>query len=169
MLSTSRLVLRPFNDADAGFILVLLNDPAFHRYIGDKGVRTKEDARAYIAAGPAAMYRQYGFCLFRVALSGTDEPIGMCGLLKRDMLDAPDIGFAFLPQYRSQGYAFEAAREVLRDACERLKLDRVMAIVNAENASSKALLAKLGMHFVRTAPAPGGEREVEVWEVRSES
>jgi RimJ/RimL family protein N-acetyltransferase len=115
------------------------------------------------------MYRQYGFALLRVSLRGSDEPIGMCGLLKRDMLDAPDIGFAFLPQHWSKGYALEAAQAVMDDARERLKLPRVMAIVNAENASSKALLAKLGMRFVRTEPVPGENREVEVWEARSES
>src|SRR5690349_5438916 len=130
IIATQRLLLREFTTDDAPFILELLNDPAFLRYIGDKKVRTLDDAREYLVNGPIAMYQRHGFGLYRVELNETHTPIGMCGLLKREELPQPDIGFAFLPDYRNKGFAFEAAAAVLQDARERLQLDRVLAIVN---------------------------------------
>ena len=149
VLETERLILRHFNTDDAPFILTLLNEPAFLRYIGDKKVRTLDDARQYILNGPRASYERHGFGLCQVELKHTHAPIGMCGLLKRDELPDPDIGFAFLPDYRNKGFAFEAAAAVLKDARERLKLNRILAIVNPDNDASIKLLQKLGFTFER--------------------
>jgi RimJ/RimL family protein N-acetyltransferase len=149
VLETERLNLRGFTFDDAPFILTLLNDPAFLRFIGDKKVRTLEDARQYMANGPMASYAQHGFGLNLVELKDSQTPIGMCGLLKREDLPDPDIGFAFLPDFRSKGFAFEAASAVLNDARERLKLNRFLAIVNPDNDASINLLEKLGMKFER--------------------
>ncbi len=150
VLETERLILRHFNLDDATFILTLLNEPSFLRYIGDKKVRTLDDARQYILTGPRASYEQHGFGLYQVELKDSHTPVGMCGLLKRDDLPDADIGFAFLPDYWNQGFAFEAAAAVLNDARERLKLDRVLAIVNPDNDASIKLLEKLGFRFERT-------------------
>jgi RimJ/RimL family protein N-acetyltransferase len=149
LLQTGRLVLRQLTDDDAPFILTLLNEPSFLRYIGDKNVRSLADARAYIRTGPAASYERHGFGLCLVELNDSHTAIGMCGLLKRDELPDPDIGFAFLPDFWSKGFAFEAATAVLRDARERLKLPRVLAIVNPDNEASIKLLQKLGLRFER--------------------
>jgi RimJ/RimL family protein N-acetyltransferase len=149
VLETERLILRHFNTDDAPFILTLLNEPAFLRYIGDKKVRTLDDARQYILNGPRASYERHGFGLCQVELKHAHAPIGMCGLLKRDELPDPDIGFAFLPDYRNKGFAFEAAAAVLKDARERLKLNRILAIVNPDNDASIKLLQKLGFTFER--------------------
>ena len=149
VLETKRLILRQFNVDDAPFILTLLNEPSFLRYIGDKKVRTHDDARQYILNGPQASYTQHGFGLYQVELKHYRTPAGMCGLLKRDELPEPDIGFAFLPDYWNKGLAFEAASAVLNDARERLKLDRLLAIVNPDNDASIKLLEKLGFSFER--------------------
>ena len=109
VLETKRLILRRLCADDAEFILELLNQPSFLRYIGDKGVRNTEDAIRYIQTGPVASYDRFGFGLYLVELKESDVSIGMCGLLKRETLPDVDIGFAFLPGYWSQGYAFEAA------------------------------------------------------------
>lgn len=156
ILETARLRLREFLDADAPFVLELLNDPAFIRNIGDRGVRTIDDAREYIQNGPRASYVRHGFGLWVVDLKATGDSIGTCGLLKRDTLDAVDVGFAFLPAYRGQGYGFESAGAVLRHARDVLQLPRVVAIVNADNEGSARLLEKLGMAFERIVqPFPG--------------
>lgn len=147
VLETERLLLRPFTTDDASFILILLNEPSFLRYIGDKKVRTLEDARQYLSNGPVASYQRNGYGLLLVELKETNTAIGMCGLLKRDELPDADIGFAFLPDYWNQGFAFEAAAAVMKDAREQLKLDRILAIVNPDNYASMKLLERLGLRF----------------------
>jgi RimJ/RimL family protein N-acetyltransferase len=149
ILSTERLSIREMvEDADAPFILELLNDPSFIRNIGDRHVRTTDGARTYIRTGPVASYEQFGFGLWLVDLKdGT--PIGMCGLLRREVLEDVDVGFAYLPAYQSKGYGFEAARAVLDFARDVLQRQRVVAIVNADNTASARLVEKLGMHFER--------------------
>jgi RimJ/RimL family protein N-acetyltransferase len=147
ILETERLVLRRVSSDDAEFILELLNQPSFLRYIGDKGVRTAEDAVRYIQTGPVASYERFGFGLYLVELKETRVPIGMCGLLKRDTLLDPDVGFAFLPDYWSQGYAFEAASGVMRYGGEVLGLPRIVAITSLDNDASIRLLEKIGLKF----------------------
>jgi RimJ/RimL family protein N-acetyltransferase len=155
VLETERLVLRWLAAEDADFILELMNDPDWLRYIGDRGIRTADDARNYIATGPVAMYSRLGFGLYAVELKESHAPIGICGLLKRDWLEEVDVGFAFLPAFRGMGYAHEAAAATLEHARTALGRDRILAIVSPENDDSIRLLTKLGLTFERMGqPAP---------------
>lgn len=147
VVETERLTLRRLEAGDAEFILGLLNDPSFLRFIGDKGVRTLDDARQYIANGPIASYERFGFGLYLTERSEDRAPIGICGLLKRDSLDDVDVGFAFLPRFWAKGYAFEAASAVLAYGRNVLGLRRIVAITSPDNESSIRLLEKLGMRF----------------------
>src|SRR5580698_5337536 len=148
VIRTARLDLRELDPGDAEFILELLNEPGFIRFIGDKGVRTLADARDYIHHGPKDSYARNGFGLYAACLrDGT--PIGMCGLVKRDGLDDPDVGFAFLSRYWSKGYAVESAGAVLSYAVEVLHLERIVAITSPDNWSSIAVLEKIGFKFER--------------------
>ena len=149
ILSTERLLVREMTEDDAPFILELLNDPSFIRNIGDRHVKTLDDARAYIRTGPAASYARHGFGLWLVELKDARIPAGMCGLLKREVLDDVDIGFAYVPAHQSKGYGFEAAAAVLAYARDVLRLARVAAIVNVDNDVSARLVEKLGMTFDR--------------------
>jgi ribosomal-protein-alanine N-acetyltransferase len=155
MLQTSRLTIRELTPADAAFVLELLNEPAFHRYIGDKGVRDLAGAEKYIREGPQASYAKHGFGLWRVALKADDTPVGMCGLLKRDFLDHPDLGYALLARHGGKGYAFEAASATLAHARSTLKLGPLHALTAPENPASIRLLDKLGFRFERMINAPG--------------
>ena len=146
---TERLRLRWLTVDDAPFIVELLNDPSFIRYIGDKAVRNLEDARRYISDGPVKSYEIYGFGLNLVELKSDRIPIGICGVLKRDTLPDPDIGFAFLPAYWNCGYAFESAAAVMDHAREVLGLQRILAITTPDNQASGKLLAKIGFRFDR--------------------
>jgi RimJ/RimL family protein N-acetyltransferase len=148
VIETERLLLKRMGAQDAPFMLQLLNEPSFIRNIGDRGVRTVDAARSYIAAGPVASYERFGFGLYLVC-ARDGEPMGICGLLKRDALEDPDIGFAFLPPFWSQGYAFEAASAVKRHARDVFGLRRVVAIVDQDNSASIRLLEKLGFAFER--------------------
>lgn len=147
ILETDRLILRKLNVDDAAFILELLNTPAWWRFIGDRGVRTLEDARAYILGGPMTMYAKHGFGLYLTALKQEHTSIGLCGLIKRDTLEDVDIGFAFLPQFWAQGYAFEAANATLNYGKNSLGLKRIVAITSPDNITSAKLLNKLGLQF----------------------
>lgn len=152
VLETERLRLRQFADDDAAFVLELLNEPSWLRFIGDRGVRSLDDARAYIASGPRAMFARHGFSLLVVERRADGAALGMCGLIKRDTLDAPDIGYAFLPRAWGQGYAREAAAAMLEHGHRVLGLPRILAITDPENATSIKLLEALGMRFVEEIP-----------------
>lgn len=146
-LETSRLQIRWLDFDDAEFIFQLVNDPDWIRFIGDKGVSNFDDARNYIETGPVEMYRKYGFGLNRVALKANDKAIGICGILQRETLSEVDLGFAFLPDYRRQGYAFEASQAILEHGLKILGLQRIAAILSPQNMISANLLGKLGFRF----------------------
>jgi [ribosomal protein S5]-alanine N-acetyltransferase len=148
---TPRLWLRRLTDtdADAAFILTLVNDPDWLQFIGDKDVHTLADALAYIRSGPMSLYARFGFGLWAVALRSTGALIGICGLIKRDLWDDIDLGFALLPEHRRQGYAHEAAQATLAYARDALGLRHVIALVTPENASSIQLLERLGLRSSR--------------------
>jgi ribosomal-protein-alanine N-acetyltransferase len=150
ILETERLTLRHLSpETDAAFILRLLNEPSFLHYIGDKSVRTLDDARGYIRNGPMRSYEENGFGLYRVGLKESERAIGICGLIKRDTLPEADIGFAFLPEYWNKGYAHESAAGIMRHAREVLGLDRILAITSPDNEASGRLLEKIGLRFER--------------------
>lgn len=144
-------MLRWLAEDDAGFILELMNDPDWLRYIGDRGVRTVEDARDYIATRLAPPYHRLGFGLYAVELKDGGAPVGICGLVRREWLEDVDVGFAFLPRFRGMGYAREAASATLEYARSSLGLSRIAAIVSPENDGSIRLLEKLGLSFERMA------------------
>jgi RimJ/RimL family protein N-acetyltransferase len=162
ILETERLLLRRLAAGDAAFILELLNEPAFLENIGDRGARTLADARRYIAKGPVASYRKFGFGLYLVELKDSGAPIGICGLLKRESLEDVDVGFAFLRKYWSQGYARESAAAVMHYGWTTLRLPRIVAITKPNNQASIALLEKLGLGFERIIALPdhGGENKL---------
>jgi len=165
ILATDRLILRRLLLDDAEFILKLLNDPSFLRFIGDKQVRTQEDARNYIRSGPMASYERFGFGLFLTELKESSVPIGICGLLKRDTLDDVDIGFAFLPEYCGQGYGFESARATMTYGRDVLGLKRILAITSPENEASIGLLEKLGFKFEQLTKLSADAPEVKLFAI----
>lgn len=147
ILETDRLRLRTLTPDDAEFMLGLLNEPSFIRNIGDRGVRTVEDARSYILNGPVASYEKHGFGLWLVEVKKSGAPIGICGLLKRDAMDDTELGYALTPQYWSKGYALESASAVMAYAREELGLKRVVAITDTGNEGSIRLLEKIGFKY----------------------
>ncbi|MCC6328641.1 MAG: GNAT family N-acetyltransferase [Acidobacteria bacterium] len=156
ILSTERLHLREVTAADAEFILELLNTPKFKAFIGDRGVRTIADAAKYIEGRFTKSYIENGFGLWLMERAADGGPVGICGFVSRNELPDPDIGFALLPQFERQGYAFEAADAVMRYGRETLKISRVLAITTLDNESSARLLGKIGFEFEREIDM-GGE------------
>ena len=154
-LQTERLVIRELTLADAAFVLELLNDPGFHQYIGDRGVRDILGAEKYLQNGPMASYAKHGFGLWMVELKDAGGPVGICGLLQRDTLPQPDIGFAFLARHTGRGYGYESAIAVLQHGRNILKIPVILAITAEENPTSINLLQKLGFRFERMIQMPG--------------
>jgi RimJ/RimL family protein N-acetyltransferase len=163
ILETDRLRLRRLSADDADFILRLLNEPSYLQYIGDKGVRTPDDARLYILNGPVASYEKFGFGLYLVEEKESGAPVGMCGLLKRDILEDVDIGYSLVPEFWSKGYALESAQAVITFAREKLGIKRVLAVVNSDNQSSIRLLEKLGFRFERMIRLSEGDEEIKLF------
>ena len=147
ILETDRLTIRQFSTDDAEFILEVVNEPSFIQNIGDRGVRTLEDARSYILRVAVASYEKNGFGLYLVVLKESGESIGMCGLIKRNGLEDVDIGYALLPKFWSKGYALEAALAVRDYARDVVGLKRLVAITDPENQGSIRLLEKIGLKY----------------------
>jgi RimJ/RimL family protein N-acetyltransferase len=160
---TARLRLRLMELRDAHFILDLLNQESFIRQIGDKGVRNLADAGDYIEKGPMLSYQRHGYGLFLTALRTRDIPIGICGLLQRDWLDHPDIGFAFLPQYAGQGYATESALAVIDYGRRTHGLNRIVGITSVDNNASIAVLQKIGLRYEGTTTSPDSGKAMKLF------
>lgn len=148
VLATERLQLRRLELADAPFVIELVNEPGWLEYIGDKNVHSIEDAQRYLREGPIGMYERHGFGLYLVERKQDGVALGMCGLIKRDTLEYPDIGFAFLARMTGQGYAQEAAAAVVGHA-KSLRLPKLLAITTPTNHASQRVLAKVGLRFER--------------------
>jgi len=147
ILETERLILREFTTDDAIFILEILNSPTWLKFIGDRGVRTLDDARNYISDKFINSYKKHGFGLYLMREKKANAPVGMCGIIKRDTLTDPDIGFALLPRFENKGFGLEAAAATMNYAKNVLKLARIVAITDAENVQSINLLKKIGFQF----------------------
>jgi [ribosomal protein S5]-alanine N-acetyltransferase len=159
VLRTGRLVLRCLTEADAPFILELLNEQGFIDNIGDRGVRDLRGARRYVTDGPGASYQKYGYGLWLVALLESGEPIGICGLVKRVGLEDADVGYALLERFWGKGYAQEAAAATLNHARDVIGLTRVVAITAPSNIGSIAVLERIGMKAAGTIQLPGHSGE----------
>jgi RimJ/RimL family protein N-acetyltransferase len=164
-LETERLILRPLAEEDAPFMLELLNEPSYIQNIGDRKIRTEEGAKVHISKGPVASYAAHGFGLSLVMLKGTGEPIGICGLIKRETLEDVDIGYAFLPRFWSKGYAVESAFAVKQFAEEEIGLKRIVAITNPDNWRSIHVLEKIGMTFEKMIRLSEDDIELKLFSV----
>ncbi len=158
VLETERLLIRELNSAtDAEFICELLNSPKFIEFIGDRGVRSADDAAEFIEKRYRQGYRDHGYGLYLVELRSGTVPVGICGFVKRETLDAPDLGFAFLPEFEHQGYGLESAQAMLGHGREELGFDTVLAITSQNNDASGKLLEKLGFGFSGMTAMPDGD------------
>ena len=156
-IETDRLIISNLDLTDAPFIRDLLNTPGWLRFIGDRFVRNLQDAEKYLTNGPLKSYRENGFGLWKISLKGENVPIGMCGLLKRDILEHPDIGFAFLPAFIGKGYAKESVNAVLSAVYERYGIRVLKAITNPDNTVSQQLLKSAGFAYEGKVTTKEGE------------
>jgi len=165
ILETKRLILQKVSLEDASIILALLNEPSFIRNIGDRGVRTLEDASNYILNRLIASYENFDFGMYLVILKNTGSAVGLCGLVKRDSLDDVDIGYAFFPQYWSKGYASEAAQAVKEYAKNDVGLSRLVAITDPANQGSIRVLEKIGLKFEKRVKLSEDDIELDLYVV----
>jgi RimJ/RimL family protein N-acetyltransferase len=157
VLETERLRLKQFTFDDIPFVIELLNSPGWLQFIGDRNVRTPEQAKSYLENGPLKSYALNGYGLCLVERKDDGQPVGMCGILNREALDSPDIGFAFLPAFHGQGYALEIAQATIDDARETWGVSKLAAVVLEANTRSIRLLEKIGLSYVRPIQFPGSE------------
>ncbi len=163
VVETERLILRKFTLQDAPFVLNLVNTPTWLRFIGDRNVHSIEDAERYLLNGSLKSYQEHGFGFYAVLTKESFQPVGMCGLVKRDSLKDVDIGFAFLPDSAGKGYGFEAATATMSLAKNTLKLKRIIAIVDPENEISIGLIKKIGLTYERMLQLSPDDIELMLW------
>jgi RimJ/RimL family protein N-acetyltransferase len=163
VLETERLSLREMTLDDAAFLLHILNDADFLQYVGDRGIRSIDDARAYLLRGPIDSYRRHGYGMYLAVLKADESVVGLCGLVRRQELPEPDIGFAFLPQYRSRGYASEATAAILEYGSGVLALPRILAIATPDNLPSNRVLQKAGMRLDGAVRLPGDDDDLNLY------
>ncbi len=168
-IESDRILLRPLTLEDGEFILELLNTDGFIKYIGDRNVRTIEQAKTYILNGPLKSYETNGFGLSLAELKTDRTRVGMCGLLKRDYLDQADIGFAFLPRYTGKGYAYEIVKEIVRFGLQELRMEKILAIVLPENFSSVKLLEKAGFGYEKKFISPDTNEELSLYSIQGQA
>lgn len=165
ILQTERLQLRWLTVDDAPLMLAVWNDPAFVQHVGDRGVRTEEQARQSLEDGALKLYGDHGYGPYSVTTHADSQPIGVCGLFKRDNLEDPDIGFGLLPEYCRKGYALEASLAVVAHARDDMQLQRLTAIVSPGNRPSIQLIEKLGLCYERDLRMPGEDHDVSLYAV----
>jgi len=163
ILQTARLSLRRVTEADDEFVLALMNEPAYLQHIGDRGIRTRQDAKSYILDKFATSYAKFGYGLYLAELTETRVAIGLCGFVKRDVLEVPDIGFAFLQEYRSRGFGFEAASAVLGYGFGTLGFRTVLGVTSPANTASIQLLEKLGLRYQKMMRIPPNNRDSRIY------
>jgi RimJ/RimL family protein N-acetyltransferase len=163
ILETERLRLREFNLNDTAFIIELLNSPGWIQFIGDRNIKTEEQAKSYLENGPLKSYADNGFGLSCVERKEDGKSIGMCGIIKRATLDTPDIGFAFLPEYNGKGYAYEISAATLNYAIEKLHIPKIAAITLPANTRSILLLEKIGLRYVKDFSFPNSEEVLQLY------
>jgi RimJ/RimL family protein N-acetyltransferase len=170
ILETNRLILREVSADDAEFMLDLLNQPSFIKYIGDRNVRTIAESKEFIESRYIKSYRDNSFGLYAVELKNSGAVVGICGFVKRDTLPDPDIGFAFLPQFCGQGFAVESAEGSMKYGEEILGFTKVLAITTPDNESSGKLLLKIGFKFAELVKMPHDDEELKLfsWEKATE-
>ena len=158
VLETDRLRLREMTLADAPFLLELMNEPAFIQNVADRGLRTTADAERWMSEKVLPSYTRYGFGFYLVELKESSVPLGICGLVKREVLDDPDVGYAILTRHSGNGYAYEAAAAVMTYGRKTLGLRRIIGVTSAKNAASIRILEKLGLRFERMVKLPQFEK-----------
>jgi RimJ/RimL family protein N-acetyltransferase len=167
VLETQRLLLSRLSYDHCEFIFELVNEPTFKRFIGDKDVNSLEDAREYLREGPIGGYEKFGYGLFLVTLKDTEKPAGICGLVRREEFDDPDIGFAFLRRYRRNGYAGESVEAVLEYGFGSLELRRIIAMADPDNEPSVRLLERLGFVYEREVRMPDDDQDISLFAIES--
>ena len=167
VLETERLLLSRLSYEHCAFIFELVNEPSFKRFVGDKDVNSPEDARHYLREGPIGNYERFGYGLFLVTVKEARIPAGICGLVKRDEFDDPDLGFALLKRYRRNGYASESGEAVLAYGFEELTLRRIIAMADPDNEPSVRLLDKLGFLYERKVRMPDDDHDINLFSIET--
>lgn len=165
IFETDRLTIRPISEEDASFIFELLNTPKWIKYIGDRGVKTIDDAKKYIQEKMLPQLKRLGFSNYILIEKQTNQKIGTCGLYDRDGLDGIDIGFAFLPKYEGKGFAYEGATRIKDAAFNEFGIDAISGITTLENKASQKLLEKLGLKKIGTTKLPNDDTELLVYKL----
>lgn len=167
LFETERLLLEPVKNDDAAFILELYNSPNFLKFIGDRKLRSVKDAENYIKDRFLPHVEKNGFGSFVILTKSDQVKIGNVGIYVREGLDAPDIGFSFLPEYEGKGYGYEASRKLMETAFTEFGLKKISAITSKDNIASQKLIEKLGLQYQSVVRLPDDDEDLLYYEIES--
>lgn len=162
---TERLIIKPTSQEDAVFIFELFNTPKWLKNIGNRNIGSPEMAKEYILSKMQPQLERIGFSNYTLIRKTDKVKIGCCGLYDREGLEGIDIGFAFLPEYEGQGFAFEAADKLKNVAFKEFGLHALSAITSKHNVASQRLLEKLGLALAGTTTLPNGKEELLLYKI----
>lgn len=165
MISTERLDLRIVTLEDAPFFLELYNSPTFIQFIGDKKIKSLEDARNYIQNRFFPQIERLGYGNYLIVRKEDGAKVGAVGIFQRDGLEVHDIGFSFLEEFQGKGYGFEAASKLLEKAFNDFGCTKISAITSKENVASQTLIKKLGLQYLKMVKLPDDPEELLYYEI----
>ena len=162
---TERLIIRPTSQSDSEFIFILLNTPKWLKYIGDRNIKTVENAKEYIKEKMIPQLERLGYSNYTLTTKQGNQKIGTCGLYDREGIEGIDIGFAFLPEYEKKGFAFESSNKLKEVAFSEFGIKTISAITIKDNISSQKLLEKLGLKLIGTTKIPNDDEELLLYKI----
>ena len=165
MITTDRLNLRLASMEDAPFFLELYNTPTFIQFIGDKNLRSLEDARSYVQNRFLPQIERLGYGNYLIIRKEDGAKIGSVGIFEREGLDVQDIGFSFLEEFQGKGYGYEAASKLLETAFTDFGCSKISAITSKENIAPQSLIQKLGLKYLKTVQLPDDPEELLYYEI----
>jgi [ribosomal protein S5]-alanine N-acetyltransferase len=162
---TERLVLSPTSEGDAEFVFSLFNTPKWLKYIGDRNIRSVEDAKEYIKNKMLPQLERLGFANYTLIRKSDQKKIGICGLYDREGIEGYDIGFAFLPDFEGNGYGFESANKLKQVAFHEFGIHEIVAITTKDNITSQKLLEKLELRLTGFIKLPNDDEELLLYKI----
>lgn len=163
ILETERCLVRETTVPDVDVFYEIYAEPGITRYM-EPLYADPEEERAYARDYIEKVYAFYGFGIWTVLEKESGAVIGRAGICYREGYEDPELGFLIGEPWQGKGLATEVCRAVLAYADRELGFKRVLAFVQPDNAASRRVCGKIGMHEEAQVCVQGQDYALYVWE-----